>query len=1178
MRNGPIPLAFASSTADSSQVMATGSLYGSGGVRNADTSLPFPSNLSAANTTLYPNHFAQARRKKFLHFTRSSNTLLDLSIEIAEKCEKMYPSLNEEIEILSLQDNSGCDLDPDFYVKDVFNIDNTVRVILRNELDIDESSPVSLYRSQKKKKLNNGLGQSQLQPQTQSNSVQSLPPASSSSANGGVLKIAKKRPSGTIKRHPMNSNMRISTPLAHQIYPPPNSDRLVSNNSDEEDVGERSFLPPPAQPQSPPIRISSGIEKSKRIRSAMEEDAVSRSETVDPDKSKQQRLLSGTPIRPAMTPNRVTLTGQRVVSEHVSSGESRGGIFATASASSNKANGTRIVSGMLSIPEPRIAEIEKELKEGPSSPASLLPAVPDRIPMKEPYQKIADRVSDDNSSSDEQATDVPGKVSALRQTSIADNGSPVKDSPRGADLGNVHLAELPESRSPSMPAQRKTSLEARVENKSSGPSSQTTGADEPLRKVNFSEEEDEEEDESDSGSPEARLSEDQSNKHNNNGKGEREGDEEEEEEEEEGDNTVLITRNDQESKSFSNSSIQKTEFLKLMENESNELPPWFQNSAPASASKSKPYTTVLHKDIDNSKPDPRNIMPKHTPRSAARKAAQLLMGKQGHDAKEINSQKSTNSTSSSDIETDSSLDEDHDKISINENNSIKTLNLHPLKEKVISSQDSKLADKESQSIAPSTENASIPPTKDNSTSNVAIEKENSIKPTEPPATGEPVTKAAVSTDQIDKLDNKKAVTDNSSPESPKASANDAKRPEPVDDIADREKPSKSHVPTNQESPKKPLVAAGNTVEKGPNTGEVKLTKKQEAEIKRREREATRAAKLEAAQKLKAEREAMKAAKQKAKEEAKLAREAEAAKKKLERENKRKAKMEEEKRRKQEMATKKVEKITPKKADDSQREPMGRANSGPVQDGNDRLKELKAKFTKSRAYVPAGLISQKVTRSNEDSESDSSNNDSSSDGSSSSSDEEDSSASKKSRRLIVDTPKGSLNLGPSQKPVTHLSGVEDAPQSTQQSNPSSQETPHKVPVTKMMEMSSPASARKENGRSSFLQSLPQKVRPSLSSLSDLVSRGVPDVREKSTTTPHVGSKKGTAPSSGDSNDDDEGSEDEESVSESSDSDSDSDNSSTDGSSFISAKSASTALGKKKRGSGGFASLLKDSKKA
>lgn len=1206
-QNGPAPYGFSSSTTDTSRLLASGSVFGSAVPRNPDTSLPFPSNISAANTTLYPNHFAQTKRRKFLHFTKSSNTLLDLSLEIVQKCEKMYPTITEEIDILSLQDNSGCDLDPDFYVKDVFNIDNTVRVILKNEMDLDESSPVSGYRSMKKKRLNSGFAQPQ---EVQSQSAQTIPPASSASGNGGILKIAKKRPSASTIRNPTTATMRISTPLAHQIYPPPSSNRLVSNNSDdeEEDVGEKSFLPPPAQPQSPPIRVSSSMENNKRIRSSVEEDAVSRSETVDPDKTKQQRLLSGTPLRNTMTPNRVTLTGQRVVSERMSNGGSQNGsIFSASSVSGNRqgsAANTRITSGMLSIPEPRISEIEKELKEGPSSPASVLPPVPDRIPMKEPYQKIAVDQSDDISSSDEQESDSQVKSSAQRQTSIADNnGSPVKESPLGdSHLRNVHLAELPESKSPSaLTAQRKTSLEARVENKSLSVPSQRGDEEEPIRKENFSDEENEED---------QNAAEDDQGLQQQLGIAKKgpEAVESDQEEENEGNDTVLITRNEVESKSSANTSIHKTDFLKLMEGGSGSSAPWLGPQG----SKGKPYTTVLHKDIDNSKPDPRNIIPRDTPRSAARKAAHLLSGRPEEKPEPYNNSSASENSSSSDIETDSSLDSDHDRILINENNSLKSLNLRPLKEKVVSGQEPNAVDTSDEHYKPSKEStsgtASLNGSKETADAQInqgepsnesllANQHKNNLLPTKlgkdelGTETDENNSKGSNNVKVDSKLHHEPSSVHQQPPPKKHDSSTNEKEEVASDHLITGKgsgETSDGHqhtAPSTHTSKKNAL----NHEDKSPHAARSQLTKKEEAEIKRKEREAARAAKLEAAQKLKAEKEAQKIAKQKAREEAKKAREAEAAKKKFEREEKkrlRQEKLEEEKRKRQEANAKKGEESTAKKDEDKMEAKMEKTapvtklgkvkDSNAILDGSDKLKELKAKFTKSRAYVPAGLVPQKIKRSEDSSESESSDDDSSSDDSSSS-DEESSPISKKARRLIVDTPKGSLNSAQTKRAVKELPGVEDVPQSTQRSNPASQETPartpNKVPVTRLMELSSPSSSSGDApSRPSFLQGLPQKVRPSLSSLSDLVSKGVPDVREKSLTASQSGRNNLAQKVSDDSEDEDD------SVSESSDSDSDSgsDASSTDGGSFISAKSASTALGKKKRG-GGFASLLKDSRK-
>lgn len=1155
IQNGPVSFGFTSSTADSSQLIGTGSVMGAALANNGDATLPYPGSLSAANTTLFPTHFAQRKRKKFLHFTRSTNTLLDLSVEIIQKCEKMYPTLNEEIEILSLQDNSGCDLDPDFLIKDVFNIDNTVRVILKNELDIDDSSPVSVYRTNKRKRLNNGLSQPQI------SSAQSAPPASAGS--NGILKIAKKRSSASVMRNPTSGNMRISTPLAHQIYPPPSvNSRMASNNSEDEDAGERSFLPPPAQPQSPPIRISSGIDNSKKVRSVIEDDAVSRSETVDPDKSKQQRLLSGTPIRTTMTPNRVTLTGQRVVSERTSTrSNDKISIFATGplpkSRQRSTAN-TRITSGMLSIPEPRIAEIEKELKEGPASPASLLPAVPDRIPMKKPYQKMTTYPSDDDlSDSEEQETDAHMKTSIQRQTSIADNnGSPVKTSPLGDNAShNVYLAELPKTTTYSTQGQRKTSLEAKVETKTLGPFTHNSNEEEPTRIVNFSEEEEREEE------------------HDNDEEMENqidfiEGKSSEKESEEEENDTVVILRDGSDYKS-SNTSIQKIEFLRLMEGDPSGLAPWYRGTH--NGHKKKPYTTVLHKDIDNSKPDPRNIMPKRTPRSAAKKAAQLLSGKQSQSSTtedESDMDASSIDDSSSGIETGSSVEDEDDRISVNENNSIKTLNIHPLKERVISSDDSQPSMPEP-NIAATTLNAA-----NSEPSRLKISIEGSKEQTRGPSAIQEGDAGGIDMPNKSTVNNELRmdsrdehdITNKSSVPFQKENLQPHDGPERT---AKTTSEGQSAFPGEQLPSQKASNPALNNIKKpsaAPIREEVNasvdasralsMRKKEEAEAKRREREAAKVAKLEAAKRIKAEKEAKKhaerEAKRKAAEEARKAREEEAARKKLDRDNKK--------------ILSHLEKPDTKT--------LGKGSNKVLSDGSDKLKELKAQFTKSRTYVPAGLVPQNISRSNDNSSKNeslaSSEEESSSDYSSSSSDEESASNSRKSRRLIVDTPKGSVTSATNKLKTVGLAGVEEAPQSTQRSNVSNQATPNKVPVTRIMELSSPVQSKTEPPkRASFLQGLPQKVRPSLSSLSDLVSRGVPEVKEKSIKASQNIPNQVMA--SKNKQDDDD------SVSESGSEESESDSSSSDNdSSFISAKLASTALRKKKK-DGGFASLIKDSKK-
>ena len=1472
-QNVPLGYGLASSTAESSQLIGINPMTAP---RNQETTLPY---APSGNTSLAPYHFA-ARLRKFLHFTKSANTLLELSAEIDEKCAKMYPYV-DELEILSLQDSQGCDLDPDFLVKDVFTMDNVVRVIIKNELEIDDSSPVSSYRAAKRKKLNSGIAQSPPSGHQQSQVL-------ASTASSGILNIAKKRPAAFAMRHSTNNNMRVSTPLAHQIYPLPNShDRMVSNNSEDEDddPGERSFLPPPAQPQSPPIRISSGMDTGKKIKSMIEDDTVSRSETVDPDKLRQQRLLSGTPVRSAMTPNRVTLTGQRVVSEHQPPQPTNAPLFTAANGNrKNSFATTRITSGRLSIPEPKIAEVEKELKEGPSSPSSMLPPKPDRIPMKKPLQETEEQPSDDDYSSEDQETDRQVRAFIQRQTSsIADNnGSPTKNSPLSDD-DHVHLAELPQTRPRSVGSQqRKTSLEAKVEHKLSGGYPE----EEPLRIDNFSEDEDigahdKEQDRQWEGEIDRNRIEQKSNAEENDADSNDTANE-----------TVVVRGNLQ--KPAPTNSINKEELLKFMEGDYSSA--WNNHS-----SKGKPYTTVLHKDIDNSKPDPRNILPEKMTRSAAKRAAQLLAGTMehgsGHEPAKV--VEDSSSDSSSGIESDLSQ-ESENRISVAENNATKTLNIHPLKETVIEGNDStaranalrRLSKSDSErsegtsfgsstdqeqdvpshveeqvgghketlpahrtrlvsnSLNTSEKNFSLnQPEKPlihispaaTSPNGAILNKENDQLSAEKELTGSiPKSSSIVRSNNLASRHNTKKAdteipTSSSSLEkdNPKAFIKEAQKDVKSGETKTRktgkekqkqiEKESKQKAREDakkakeeeaarkrrereekkklkqeemekkrklQQEEKKRLqaemekkreeefkkqqellerrkqefyekkrqeelerqrreeegrkkeadIVKRRLEELGRKKREEMERKKQEDEEKRRQEELARRRQEEAERKRQEEQERKKqeeigkkrlqeeSEKKKQEEEEKKRLQEESEKKRLQEESEKKKQEEQEKKRLQEEAEKKrlqeeaekkrlqeeaekkkqeeqekkrlqkeaeekkriqeeqqkkrleeeaernkeeerrrqeeaekkrlqeeeekrrkanlekkrqeeeqekerQAKLEKKKQDEElqqkrrtdlekkkQQEELQKkrqaeserkklqdevqrrkhadqekkkqeqvkkkpkalsvakpAKSPAAVNGSDKLKELKARFTSSKTYVPASSKgSQQGNKGGFNEDTESSDEGSSTEYSSSSSEEEEEPSSKKSRRKVVDTPKGSLTTGRQKPAPKELGGLEAAPQSTQRSDFSSQSSQNQVPVTRMMEMSSPSRSREDtSANSSILAGLPKKIRPSLSSLSDLVSRGVPEVKEKSNSSQNSASvhpKKVDTDSDADESDDNNDSE-----TESDSSDSDSDDSDSGNNSFISAKTANTALGKKKKGSGGFASLLRDSQK-
>ena len=282
---------------------------------------------------------------------------------------------------------------------------------------------------------------------------------------------------------------------------------------------------------------------------------------------------------------------------------------------------------------------------------------------------------------------------------------------------------------------------------------------------------------------------------------------------------------------------------------------------------------------------------------------------------------------------------------------------------------------------------------------------------------------------------------------------------------------------------------------------------------------------------------------------------------------------------------------------------------------------------NKAGIVRGISGHNHDTATEESSTDDSSTDESSDESSSSEDE--SKDYRKTRRLIVDVPKG---------PVIDKKITSSSIDQEHQKN-SVQQNDNKIEGKKIEATTSGSNSTKKEPFVGVLQALPEKIRPSLSSLSDLVSRGIPDVREstiKGRSTAHqiVGGKGNSSnvsfslgvsssqqkslgykptvdkqasgvtkqipvkplsnsesssesstseSSSGSESDSDSDSD--SNTSSDSDSDSSSDSDSNDGKSkkkskavhsFISAKSASSALKKKKK-STGFASLIRDSKK-
>ncbi|CDO93142.1 unnamed protein product [Kluyveromyces dobzhanskii CBS 2104] len=1127
---------------------------------------PNVSTNTAYLSSFMTSHITRPKLKKFLIFTKPSNTLYQLSQEILDKCNKIYPNLAMELEIDTLQDVDECDLDPDFVVKDVFNVYNTVRVILRNDVDL-EANPdrqESLYSS-KRRKLNNGN-----------------PMAQQGTSTGATLD----QPVTVVKRRPQvlkNSALRISTPLAHQIYPPPQRDSKQVNSDYEEDeygedeVGDKSILPPPTVPQSPPIRISSSIGQ-KRLKISGSNDTVSKSETVDPSKAKQQRLPSGTPMKPmdvVETPNRPGFLAMPQQAQHLLRINSTPVV-------TNK----RITSGMLRIPEPRISEMERTMHEGLSSPsAGLLPLKSPKIPMKKPY--IAD--IDDSSSSEGESTgaqettqgrvnpQIPVPVNApnrVPSTIADDNGSPTKKSPLDATKRmNVKVAELP--------PQRKSSLEAKVEKLARNASeliADTHLSNNTTRKEGFSE-----------------------------------SDSEDVESENDGNDTVRIhpaERND--------GSFQKSELLEVLKGSKFDIPPGFRRAGgellddDANKRSRRPYLTVLNKDIDNSEPDPRNIIPNKLQRQAAQKAAQFISTGTSRQPLESSSSSSSSSHSGSvseESESDSDIEMENSDGNTDDVN-FKRLNVHPLMPVVVpvvetqnvdthdkpKSVSGTLSEETETRSEPAVDTSEAPDLKSpRKTSDQSGQKESatqSIAQINPrPISLKPVNSTRDLT-PVPSQELHERIDRQLSP-SPVRNKKDYVSPEFIDDSdedVENETLNSSQQSQRNKENTDPITSKENSEQEGKSK---KLTpsllkKKQEAEQRRLLREAAKQAKQEEQERKRAEREALKKARQE-----------EIAKKRAEREAAKKLKQEELAHKKAELMAKREVKET-KKASDfpsqkaNKEQPEGSSQEKQEKALNDsivqppdsptkatKLDELRNKFAAGKASIsgppkkvvnkPVKLQLYSASNSNATSDSESS---SDSDSSSSSSDNE-TSLTKKARRGIVDTPKGVFGSISKNSTAKQASEIQNVPQSTQRNDA----TPSKVPVTQMMEFASPSASKAP--MQSALVSPPAKTtkssrqalsRNSLSSLSDLVSRGVPEVKE------NTAAKSVPQPESSSSSE-------EESISSESDSDSDSDsdsgsdsNSSDNGSgsNFINAKSASKALGKKKTDSG-FSSLIKDSKK-
>lgn len=88
---------------------------------------PFFNNMSfTTQSEMNPNV------KKFLHITKGTNSLRDVSNEINDRFQRLYP-LESPLQIYQIQNYEHCDLDPDYTVDMVFDTNNVCRVLTQND-------------------------------------------------------------------------------------------------------------------------------------------------------------------------------------------------------------------------------------------------------------------------------------------------------------------------------------------------------------------------------------------------------------------------------------------------------------------------------------------------------------------------------------------------------------------------------------------------------------------------------------------------------------------------------------------------------------------------------------------------------------------------------------------------------------------------------------------------------------------------------------------------------------------------------------------------------------------------------------------------------------------------------------------------------------------------------------
>ncbi|KAK5782171.1 hypothetical protein RI543_000095 [Arxiozyma heterogenica] len=377
----------------------------------------------------YRNQLFQKHCKKFLLFINLQSDLNQLANEISLKFKDMYPNFTDDLNILSIQDNNGNDLDPDYIVKDIFNTNNIVKVFI--DKDIDWNNPKYLEtkytRYNKRRKVNPKKYSSNKINHNYNNNNKNIP------------------------------NIRIYASRTPEVYR--DIDSVIMDNTIDQSISK-----PPANFQPSDIISTPKVSPSKTRN--IDNRSIEKVEEHDEfyDQSSPKETLLGTPVMSIITPNKLTDSQQNLYSTNNYLTETVRHSDSFKTATQNISNNispmkTPTTKGnFLSLPINGISSTIHDTSKAILSPSNL--SVNINVSSN---NKNRTSVEISNSSINKQKTknilinkelkferpsalSMAKRASLQRQQSTLANarGSPMKDDQSSKKLSeNVHLAELP---------------------------------------------------------------------------------------------------------------------------------------------------------------------------------------------------------------------------------------------------------------------------------------------------------------------------------------------------------------------------------------------------------------------------------------------------------------------------------------------------------------------------------------------------------------------------------------------------------------------------------------------------------------------------------------------------------------------------------------------------------------